>query len=601
MNVELLAISDLEQRLALCSNLEPVFDRNDKTPFTDGHIDIYETESRSKKTFVGRVIAQIKGEQIPKKRRRVASFSIKRVDLEGFVRLKTTVLFLVNFVQRPRGGQGATYSPHYVTLSPFKLRQVLDEMNPGQTKKAVRLKPLPTDEPDIEQVVRFAKETQLESPELGFDSDVFKKASALTVFSDEPLDFSGPIALRREETNFSLVVTTESGGRIAVPGEFDLIPRDYEPQSVPLVISAGGVVYDSVKRRRIDEQTVELLLSDALSFTMTDPEHNLQGAMTWTSQKYLSDALRDLTFILDSCEGSGFEIDGQKANFEFSPPENHDEMREYKDHLAKLSVVLLHFGADPALVALNEISPKQHQQLADLHDVIFGEKEIPDRYLGGGRIRQRVGNWAIELVVLAETEDTPARIMSLFDAGLSHHFAVSQDDDPAENGYTIVTPYDILPKAELPHTLNLNLDGIVSAYTQIASYSTTLTYANYMVLSLIHASDIDEERVEAFLHAASELNEWIIREQGEQPIHLVNRWQIECRRRPLTDTEKMSIRELRLGAMRGDVEDGDRVALCCAILLEDQEETCFLWDALDSERRTAVEGWPIGNLLQTLI
>ncbi|GAB2548148.1 hypothetical protein [Leucobacter ruminantium] len=601
MNVELLAISDLEQKIASCLNLEPYFDRNDKTPFTDGHIDIYETKSRSKGHFVGRVTAQIKGQQIPKKRRRTASFSIKRVDLEGFVRLKTTVLFLVNFVQRPRDGHGAVFLPHYVTLSPFKLRQILEDMSPKQATKAVQLKKLPTDEAGIEQVVRFAKETQLESPELGFDPDIFEKASALTVFSDEPLDFSGPIALRREETNFTLVVTTIAGGRIAIPGEFDLIPQDLEPEIVPLVFGAGGVTYSAVTRSRIDEETVELRLSDALSFTMKDPELGLRGAMSWTSQEFLADALRDLTFIMHSWENSGFEVDGQKVTFEFSKPENHEEMREYRDHLAKLSSVLLHFGADPALVALDEITPNQHEQLSNLHDVISGDKEIPERYQGGGRIRQRVGHWGMELVVLAPTDETPARIVSLFDAGLSHHFAVAQDDDPTQNGYSIITPYDILPKEELPNTLNLDLGRIVSAYTQIASYSTTLSYANHMVLSLIHASDIDERRVEAFLHAASELNDWIIGEDGEQPIHLINRWQIECRRRTLTDTEKTSVRALKLKASRGEVEDGERIALCCAILLEDRDETRFLWDALAASKRSALEGWPIGNLLQTLI
>lgn len=601
MNVELLAISDLEQRLASCSNLEPYFDRNDKTPFTDGHIDIYETESRSKKQFVGRVTAQIKGEQIPKKRRKAASFKIKRVDLEGFVRLKTTVLFLVNYVQRLRGGQNLSYSPHYVTLSPFKLRQILDGMSPGQASKAVRLKELPTDEVGIEQVVRFAKETQLESPELGFDAGVFEKASALTVFSDEPLDFSGPINLRREETNFSLVITTTSGGRVAIPGEFDVIPADYEPSTVPLVFSAGDVTYDSVTRRRIDEETVELRLSEALSLTMKDPELDIQGSMTWTSPKYLGHALRDLSFIISSWDNSGFEIDGKKVTFEFGRPENHAEMREYHDHLEKLSAVLAHFGADPTFVAIDQISSKQHQQLRDLHGVLFDGREIPEKYRAGGRIRQRVGHWSIEIVVLAPTGETPARIVSLFDAGLSHHFAVAQDDDPAQNGYTIITPYDILPKKELPNTLNLDLDGIVAAYVQIASYSTTMSHANHMVLSLIHASDIDVTRVEEFLHAASELNEWIIREEGEVPIHLVNRWQIDCRRRTFSETERTTIRGLKLKAIRGEVEDGERIALCCAILLEDQDETRLLWDSLEASKRADFEGWPIGSLLQTLL
>lgn len=601
MNTELLAISDLEQRLASCSNLEPYFDRNDKTPFTDGHIDIYETESRSKKHFVGRVTAQIKGEQLPEKRRRIASFSIKRVDLEGFMELKTTVLFLVNFVQCTSGGQGTKFSPHYVTLSPFKLRQILNEMNPNQGTKSVRLKRLPADEEGLEQVVRFAKETQLESPELGFDPGILEKTSTLTVFSDEHLDFSGPLALRRSETNFSLVATTMSGGRIAIPGEFDLIPREYEPEPVPLVFSAGGVVYDSVRRRRVDNETVELRLNDALSFTIKDPELGLQGTMTWTPQEHLADALNDITFILQTYNDSGFDIDGQKNTFQFGQPENHSEMQEYRVHLAKLASILEHFGADPALVALDKVTPSQHRQLIDLYDVVFGDKEMPERYQGGGRIRQRVGAWVIHLVVLAESEDEPSRVVSLFDAGLSHHFAVSQDEEPTDNGYTIITPYDIVPKEELPNTLNLDLDRIVSAYVQIKNYSTTLSYANHMVLSLIHASDLDEERVGVFLHAASELNEWIIREQGEQPIHLINRWQIECRRRVLTDAERTAIRELKLQATRGQVEDGEQIALCCAILLDDEEETRFLWAVLDPSSKSAIESWPIGNLLQTLI
>lgn len=361
MSVELLAVADLEQRIALCPGLAPVFERNDKTAFTDGHIELFEDESGRKGKFVGRVHAQIRGKSIPRNRRRVWTHTISRVDLEGFLKLNTTVLFMVNLAKRSPAKGSVEFLPHYVTLSPFKLRRILDDMGPQQRSKSVTLKPLPSENAELWLVVHFAKETQRESVDLGFDPAFLQNLAAFKVISDEKLDFDSPLSLRHEERNFSIFALLSNGSSFAIHAELDLIPQEFEPRSFPRAFSAGGSVFDSVTVRRVKSSTLEFSVSEGIQLTHTESENGSHGALSWSPRKHVSEALKDLNFVLASWEASGFSVGGEFTRFEFGIPDNHEALVDYHRKLTKVSEVVTHFGADPELIEIEAISDRQLQ------------------------------------------------------------------------------------------------------------------------------------------------------------------------------------------------------------------------------------------------
>jgi hypothetical protein len=61
LNIEGLAVSAETDILALCPDLHDQITVNDKTPVTDGHIDLYKSGNHSNTNLIGRVFVQVKG------------------------------------------------------------------------------------------------------------------------------------------------------------------------------------------------------------------------------------------------------------------------------------------------------------------------------------------------------------------------------------------------------------------------------------------------------------------------------------------------------------------------------------------------------------
>lgn len=120
VNVEKAAVNKLESLLLECRHLDPYIDTNDRTPFTDGHIEIYSSGSHEKRNFIGKVSVQVKGRTIPKSGKWTPSIPISRVDVDGYLK-EGGVLYFVVFVN-PRT---RTKKPFYTNLSPYRIRDIL--------------------------------------------------------------------------------------------------------------------------------------------------------------------------------------------------------------------------------------------------------------------------------------------------------------------------------------------------------------------------------------------------------------------------------------------------------------------------------------------
>ena len=144
--------------------------------------------------------------------------------------------------------------------------------------------------------------------------------------------------------------------------------------------------------------------------------------------------------------------------------------------------------------------------------------------------------------------------------------------------------------------LNLRLSSIVGAYEAIADLQDTHGIANHRVLALITAADTTELRKDVLLEGASNLNEWLICEQGEEPIHLVNRWQIMARGSELSAAIRSEVRRLKREMTRSSEINATQLQIACAILLQDEGEIVDLVGQLTEDDRAQLQGWPIWAL-----
>ncbi|MFA5608546.1 MAG: hypothetical protein WDA07_15485, partial [Leucobacter sp.] len=211
-------------------------------------------------------------------------------------------------------------------------------------------------------------------------------------------------------------------------------------------------------------------------------------------------------------------------------------------------------------------------------------------------VLQPIGRWFLELILVMDESTGNWKYLSLFSPDLARQFYMVEDEDSPESKIFRITPYDVIDEERLPFTLNLNLERVVEAYAEIFDYPETSTRANHMVLKLIGAADTVEERRKEFLDVAGRLNDWLIEREGELPSHMINRWQLLERRGKLNDHHRLQIRALRRAAIRSEVDQSDKVAFCCSVLLCDSEEADDLYAGLSDDDQASLRAWPIWAL-----
>ena len=155
MDVETLAVNEVSSLVATCPSLSPLITTNDKTPFTDGHIDIYNDIHRSRDEWDGRVSVHVKGRSTQTNGKLRKSYPMSRTDLQAF-QSDSGVLYFVVFIDPDT----AKRHPFYALLSPFYIERILQNASPKTRRISVPLKDFPSAPDIIERLVRVAHKTR---------------------------------------------------------------------------------------------------------------------------------------------------------------------------------------------------------------------------------------------------------------------------------------------------------------------------------------------------------------------------------------------------------------------------------------------------------
>lgn len=220
-------------------------------------------------------------------------------------------------------------------------------------------------------------------------------------------------------------------------------------------------------------------------------------------------------------------FNGTPSPFEITPDAEDADLRKHLTSLRDMDALFAHLGVDTRLVDLPQIDDTQVQQLSILYRGFVRGEEITDPSAETSRILQQVGSCNLLSLITPGSAPDKWRLVDPFSPEVRQQFRWSSNEEDAQ---TIpITAYDIVEEDHLPTVLNMRLESIVGAYEAIADFPSTYGLANQRTLALITASNSSETRRDEFLGAAGAVNEWLIAEQGPEPHHLINRWQIAAR------------------------------------------------------------------------
>lgn len=594
VDIEALAVSEISSSIARCPHLKAYIATNDKTPFTDGYIDIYSELGRRKDEWIGRVSVQVKGRTSGFWGGRPPKRSIQRADLLAYQKDSGVLYFVVNI--DPVSG---AREPYYALLSPFTIQAILNSVPSGQKQVSVTLQEWPADPASIERIVNLALVTRMQNVAQGFDPVLFEHAESFTVHTASGLDLESPVTLAPGSSDFALVLNTAEGLSVPLSGELRILPPGYLTRYVAAQVSSGEVTYEGADVTRIDQERLEARLSEGLALTIQSKPSKWSVNVSLTLEGNLAGRLKALEFYVALLDTQVVVINGDVSPFEISDSQEDAWLREHLDELRAIAELCEQLDVDTRLIDLGQVDETQGRQLRVLHRAFVLGEEITDASTKAARVLQQVGQWSVMFLVTPGSTSNKWRLVDPFQEGNRRHFQWRAEAESLEEAIP-VTAYDIVEDEHVGTVLNMHLDSILSAYEAIADFPSTFDLANQRVIALIKAADDTAARTDELLDAADSLNDWLVGEQGDQPHHLINRWQINWRRGTLTVEDRREIRQLKRDIARSSADNAEVIEVACALLLGDEEETDDLLRQLPAERLDLLKTWPIWRLRDRL-
>lgn len=599
-DVEEAAVLAVRGALLKCPHLAAYIKDADSEPITDGYINLHSDRERANASFQGRVDVQVKGRTIKVGKKPTLSFSFKRDQLKAYIALNGILFFLV-LIDEVTGDS----RPHFAILNPYRLDKILKKESKDKKRFSIAVKPLPTLPADIEHKVWMTLKHQDDRPGTVIDNgEFFRHIHEIRIHGAGSIPFAGKLDFGSNQDDYIVIARTDVGDIVLDDEAFSFIQEDYViPKPVNVAVSAGDVVIEQPTSRRLDEDTVELALNDGLRLLLKRPVDGRQAIkLNMELSRNLPSRIQTLEFIFAMLAQGGFWFGNTFAEQNSEILSDEDALRGHLTHLRCLAEIFKFIGADANLIDLEDVTEEQHKQLARLYEPLVKQTEVKADYSTPYRILQPVGKWRIELVCFEGSKPDTVTVRHLFDPELMMRFGATIETEH-DVKRQLATPYDGLPNDDFladeyfPYTLNLRLDLMVEHYRKVAEYADNTVFANQTVLRLLHGADKLPERRQEFLDTAMALSDWLLEQEPQEPVYVINKHQIITRSRELTPEERD---ELRAAKRVGDPHPQMQLAteFSCAALLGDREEAAFVFGKINPSWQEDVKTWPVWLLYQ---
>jgi hypothetical protein len=592
VDIEQRAVSGVSMVISLCSRLTGYIASNDKTPVTDGHIDLYEGGSKAKSALVGRVFVQVKGRSTanpvnPKKQ--TIKFGIDKDDLKFFSRNGGGLYFYV-----PMRSNGTEEEVFYAILSPFRINRLTGRKSKDKNSISFDFKRFPSEPVDIERIVSLANKQRSQSFSPGGDASLLKTARSFTIHTLSGLDQARPTQFNLDHDDFAILVTTSEGLEVPIDIDIAFYPDDYIPQKVEMRIKSGSTLFDHPTRERISDEELLLRCSDGLSVRIINRGDEVVSKVDLTLSGGLRAQLRDVNFFLDMATGGPLVIGDFESTPQPQPFDDIEQLRATQRALGGMAELFDYFALDDEFVDSLTWTLDEKRSLLRLRDGLVRKSEIAATGDGVGRWDFPIGSDKVILLVTAGSAAGHKSISDPFDPDSRARlriFGTSEDEIVEEIDWATV--YESLEIEDFLSALNLHLDKIAVAYDSLPDTKIRYQLANAVFLKITLAADLSHgARRKYLLRGAETLADWLVANTDNDIVHRINRWQTIARHRPLTAPEKGGIVAARRVLASTDLV----LEACLAILLADDLTLEQVLAEMSPDDRAGLKSWPIWNL-----
>ena len=586
---ETLSVDAVRDSIMMTDHLDQFIPDNDKEPFWDGAVYIYENKDHTKENFRGRMPVQVKGTENEDFSKDEISFPISTTDLRGYLADGGAIYFVVYI-----GSTGLRRKIYYIELTPIRIRIILEEAKKQGTKN-VKLKAFPDD--NNKKSTIFLNCLQNCKKQSSF--------SEAHLFSLEELQEQGllenitiPLAgvgikndLQTALVSNDVYIYANIKGS-AIPQPLKILPKDMQThEEVDALVTIDGKVF--YKKLRIVKNSENIKYVFGSSLTLTANQESTGIKISYKNSDDVRAISTDLDFMLTYIDKGYFEINGQKCPFEYENTDyskfNIEEQRNILAFAKKAVAVLDVLGCKKKL-SMKSLSDEDCRNLYRLYDALIENKPVKGLKEDLPCVCvMKVGNLNFVIVLHhIEGEQGTYNIEDFFGAKLVATYQGHNEERLPMSQYAILKSEDFL-RAD-----NLKCELFLPSFKDIERHEETFDRANWFLLDLLLAYDKSENQ--SILNSAYEFAEWILTDSGNSmPLNIktLNMLQVVKRMRAFTEEEIKTLYQIT-----ADREASNSVFVGAFLLLGQQLPAEMYFSKMEASEQEEFMKYPIYHFWQ---
>lgn len=499
-SIEIMAVNAFTDSVITSMHLDPFIASNDKEPFFDGNVYIYDDKSKGKKSFKGRVAVQLKGKEVGNKEmgKDRISYPVDTTDLRGYL-IDGGVIFIVVLVSK------VARKIFYKELTPVFLKQLIDSLKEKQKTRIIDLVSFPADDDYKASIfINFLKNCEKQSV-VKIDS----KLKTLTELEDAgvleniTISVTGYGLSKDVEDAFlsqdTYLYAKIKGTDILQPLEGIAVEK-FICRYVPIKISIGNrVFFDGCNVNR-SKKGFRIKIGEGLVFDQSIKEE--KSTIQFTPSKWIRKQARDLEFFLELIESrvvkiGSMEIDLDKVGFNCA---SYD-VESAKEQLVKLQDAVkmfdsLRYDGD---INISQLNTEEFRNLSRLVDAIIYHKSVNHLKDNLPPIVSLNINGKGFMVIFEKIEEKQGtyNIYDFFDKEFPLVMKVGDEE------FKPISQYAILADGDLSEIANIDFDKVVDGCFVDCKEQYQMERANFVMLNFIKA--YDKSRDSRFLDAAEKM------------------------------------------------------------------------------------------------
>ncbi len=578
--IELSAVGAIIGVFNSCDRLSPYIADGDREPVWDGNIYL----SNLKDEYTGKIPVQVKGKTFKKVIPNKPTYSVSLTNLQAYKHDGGCVFFVVYIKDEE------TY-PYYAKLAPIDLKRYIKNAS-GRQSTSIKLYPLTNKKEELEQeFLNFwadcKRQTSFaDAPVLSLD-DAIKQGCKINIHisggnsKGEDLRYicNSPVYLYAEIESGDINVSYPIGDQ-----PYKLQPAVHIKRSV----SINGNIYFNEYVSCLDATQHKIVIGNCVAITidLTGDDSKKSIIKYDSHETVISKKINELKFVKELQQSKRIDFGDSHITFNTLSVSNIDEINELLTRLEKMQTLfnILKIGD----VDTKDFIDEDFEHIDYLVNAIVNKQPVTQNQ--HVIITASISKYEV-LLLAQEQKDGKFIIKEFFDG--SKDLVFSYKNNEKEKEFLMTSLYTVIfNRTDCTKLVNVDYSEMVSSYEEAAKYNPHITErANNDLLMALKIYDESGQKDGRLYKAIATLNDWIIRKavEGDEAIHIINKYQIIKRKRELTKEEKSELRQIsrKFNAERNDM------MTAISLLIDNKADAEYYYDNMSEREQKFFDSLPI--------